>query len=365
MKKKIIVFSAVVLALVFLISTVASGAAVTKDIKAYYRNIKIKVNGKVIDVGDIEPFIYNNRTYVPIRLVSEALDKVVEWDNNQSMVIINDKSPSEISQQLAAKDQQIQNLTYQNSFLQGKIIELQKKIEELEKEAENKKKNSADYLEDYLYDEYSKWKGIKFDFNVKESKGNFTVTIKFDRSDYKSEWNKLSEKTITKWIEDIYDFVEDEFPDAGFKGTIYDTDEREDLVKFEESKGKIKMRFYDYDSKSDFEDLEDDLNYYFGSGLSTYHKNFGNLKADIQVDEYDYDDEIYITIIVNTSKYGDEWDDVKDTAAADEWLYDIMEYAYDELDEDYAIYGHVEDSKGKTQATFQCSFSGRMTINWK
>ena len=180
------------------------------------------------------------------------------------MVIINDKSPSEISQQLAAKDQQIQNLTYQNSFLQGKIIELQKKIEELEKEAENKKKNSADYLEDYLYDEYSKWKGIKFDFNVKESKGNFTVTIKFDRSDYKSEWNKLSEKTITKWIEDIYDFVEDEFPDAGFKGTIYDTDEREDLVEFEESKGKIKMRFYDYDSKSDFEDLEDDLNYYFG-----------------------------------------------------------------------------------------------------
>lgn len=367
MKKKLLVFSAVVLAAVFLISTVATAAVVTKDIKAHYKNIKIKVNGKLINVGDTEPFIYNERTYVPIRLVSEALDKVVEWDNNQNMVIINDKSPSELSQQLAAKDAQIQNLTYQNSLLQGKVIELQKTIDELEsekKKADDKKEDADEYIEDYLYDEYSKWKGIKFDFNVKESKGNFTVTIKFDRSDYKSEWNKLSEKTITNWIEDIYDFVEDEFPDAGFKGTIYDTDEREDLVEFEESKGKIKMRFYDYDSKSNFEDLEDDLNYYFGSGLSTYHKNFGKLKADIEVDEYKYDDEVYITIIVDTSKYADEWDDVFDTAAADDWLYDIMDYAYDEL-KDYAIYGHVENSKGKTQATFECSSSGRKKINWK
>lgn len=49
---------------------------------------------------------------IPIRLVSEALDKVVEWDNNQKMVIVNDKSPSQIAQQLEAKDAEIQRLTY-------------------------------------------------------------------------------------------------------------------------------------------------------------------------------------------------------------------------------------------------------------
>lgn len=367
MKKKVLVFSAVVLVAVFLISTFAFGASAAKDIKVYYKNIKIKVNGKIINVGDTEPFIYNERTYVPIRLVSEALDKVVEWDNNQNMVIINDKSPSELSQQLAAKDAQIQQLTYQNSLLQGKVIELQKTIDELEsekKKVEDKKEDADEYIEDYLYDEYSEWRDIEFDFNVKESKGDFILTIKFDRSDFKSEWNKLTESKIVDWLEDIYDFIEDEFPDAGFEGTIYDTDEKEDLVEFEESKGKIKARFYDYDYDNDYDELEDDLNYYFGSGLSTYHKDFGKLKADIEVDEYDYDDEVYITIIVDTSRYGDEWEDVRDTVAADDWLYDIIEYAYDEL-EDFAIYGHVENSKGKTEATFECSSSGRIKINWK
>ena len=367
MKKKVLVFSAVVLVAVFLISTFAFGASAAKDIKAYYKNIKIKVNGKIINVGDTEPFIYNERTYVPIRLVSEALDKVVEWDNNQNMVIINDKSPSELSQQLAAKDAQIQQLTYQNSLLQGKVIELQKTIEELEnqiKENKSKKDDAEEYVEDYLYDNYSKWKDIKFDFTVKESKSKFTITIKFDRNKYKSEWNKLTETKIKNWIEEIYDFIEDEYPDYGFKGTIYDTKAKEDLVEFEESKGKIKVKFYDFDNTTVYEELEDDLNYYFGSGLTSYHKNFGKLKADIEVDEYEDDEEIYITIIVDTNNYSDEWEDVRDTVAADDWLYDIIEYAYDEL-EDFAIYGHVENSKGKTEATFECSSSGRIKINWK
>jgi len=364
MKKKLLIISSVLLAATFILSAFAFGAVAVKDIKVSYRNIKIQVNGKVIDVGDDEPFIYNNRTYVPIRSVSEALDKVVEWDNNQNMVIIKDKSSSEISQQLAAKDAEIQRLTYQSSLLQSKVIELQKTIEELESKKNNKNDDPKKYIEDYLYDEYSEWKDIEFDFKVKESKGDFILTIKFDRSDFKSEWNKLTQSKIINWLEDIYDFVNDEFPKAGFEGTIYDTSAKEDLVEFEvNSSGKLKVKFYDIDDDYDLDDLEDDLNYYFGSGLTTYDEDFGKLTANIEVEEYD-DDEIYITITVNTSKYPDEWEAVRDTDAADEWLYDIMEYAYDEL-EDYAIYGHVENSKGKIQATFECSYSGRMKVNWK
>lgn len=365
MKKKVLILSAVVLTAVMLLSSAAIGAVGARDIKAHYRNIKIKVNGKIIDAGDTEPFIYNDRTYVPIRLVSEALDKIVEWDNNQSIVIINDKSPSQIAQQLAAKDAEIQRLTYQSSMLQNKVIELDKALKDLEsekKEIEDKKSNPDEYLEDYLYDEYSKWNSIRFDYKVKESKGDLKLTIEFDRSDYKSEWNKLTDRKIENWLNDIYDYVADEFPKAGFEGSIRDTDKRENLVEFEESKGKLKVKFYD--DVGYYEDLEDDLNYYFGSGLTAYHKDFGKLKADIEVDVYDYDDEIYITVIVDTSRYSDEWDDVFDTAAAEDWLYDIMDYAYKEY-KDYWIEGHVENSKGKTQATFECSSSGRMKIYWK
>ncbi len=365
MKKKVLTLSAMALTAAMLFSSVAIGAVGARDIKAHYYNIKIRVNGKIIDAGDTEPFIYNDRTYVPIRLVSEALDKVVEWDNNQKMVIVNDKSPSQIAQQLAAKDAEIQRLTYQSSMLQNKVIELDKALKDLEskkKEDEDKKSDPDVYLEDYLYDEYSKWNRIKFDYKVKERKGDLTLTIEFDRSDYKSEWNKLTERKIENWLNDIYDYAKDEFPKAGFEGSIRDTDERENLVEFEESRGKLKIRFYD--SRDSYVDLEEDLNYNYGSGLTTYHKNFGKLKATIEVDEYDYDDEIYITVIVDTSRYSDEWDDVFDTTAAEDWLYDIMDYAYKEY-KDYWIEGHVENSKGKTQATFECSSSGRMKIYWK
>lgn len=365
MKKKVIILSAAVLIAAMLFSSIAIGAVGARDIKAHYRNIKIKVNGKMIDVGQTEPFIYNNSTYVPIRLVSEALDKVVDWDNNQSIVIINDKSASQIAQQLAAKDAEIQRLTYQSSMLQSKVIELDKALKDLEskkKEDEDKKSNPDDYLEDYLYDEYSKWNSIKFDYKVKESKGKLTLTIEFDRSDYKSEWNKLTERKIENWLNDIYDYTIDEFPKIEFQGSIRDTDKRETLVEFEESKGKLKIKFYD--GTDSYADLEEDLNYNYGSGLTAYHKNFGKLKATIEVDEYDYDDEIYITVIVDTSRYSDEWDDVFDTTAAEDWLYDIMDYAHKEY-KNYIVLGHVENSKGKTQATFECSSSGRMKVNWK
>jgi len=45
------------------------------------------VNGAV-KVLDVPPFIYNSRTYVPLRFVSEALGKEVEWDDQNRVVYI-------------------------------------------------------------------------------------------------------------------------------------------------------------------------------------------------------------------------------------------------------------------------------------
>jgi hypothetical protein len=55
----------------------------------------IKVNDKILDFPDARPFIdENNRTQVPVRFVSEALDAEVEWDGSTRTVKIskNDKT---------------------------------------------------------------------------------------------------------------------------------------------------------------------------------------------------------------------------------------------------------------------------------
>ena len=61
----------------------------TLAIDITYRNIQITVNGDRVEVpSENEPFIYNGRTYVPLRVVSEALGYDVGWDDATSTVMI-------------------------------------------------------------------------------------------------------------------------------------------------------------------------------------------------------------------------------------------------------------------------------------
>jgi len=83
------------------ISVFASGW-VRQPIQVIYNNIKLVVDGKPIKFGkdsagkQIEPFIYNGTTYLPVRAVGEALGKKVDWDGTTQTVYIGEK-PGEIS----------------------------------------------------------------------------------------------------------------------------------------------------------------------------------------------------------------------------------------------------------------------------
>ena len=65
-----------------------------EEILAHFNNIKIIVNGQQVEMDDddVEPFIYEGRTMVPVRFVSEALGADVNWDNKTKTVIINSKN---------------------------------------------------------------------------------------------------------------------------------------------------------------------------------------------------------------------------------------------------------------------------------
>lgn len=50
--------------------------------------IKISIDGKKV-TSDVDPFISNDRTMVPVRIIAEELDSVVEWDNDNRAVHIS------------------------------------------------------------------------------------------------------------------------------------------------------------------------------------------------------------------------------------------------------------------------------------
>lgn len=84
MNKKQKISSALILSLCLI-----NGVSAAESLK----EIKIEINGKSV-VSDVAPFIDNDRTLVPIRVISENLGYSVNWDNQTRKVTVknNDKS---------------------------------------------------------------------------------------------------------------------------------------------------------------------------------------------------------------------------------------------------------------------------------
>jgi len=70
-------------------SGIAFASTGTKAIDVVYNNIKLIIDG-VEKKPSQEPFIYNGTTFVPLRFVSEALDKNVIWDGENKKIYIGD-----------------------------------------------------------------------------------------------------------------------------------------------------------------------------------------------------------------------------------------------------------------------------------
>ena len=69
---------------------------IEQAINVVYDNYRIIIDGadKSDAPDDSKPFIYNGRTYVPLRYVGEAMGKKVLWDGDTKSIYINDEGNS-------------------------------------------------------------------------------------------------------------------------------------------------------------------------------------------------------------------------------------------------------------------------------
>lgn len=78
-----------------LVTVVLAAGTYTKTLTAYYQDIKLTINGQTVEPKDVngnvvDPYIVDGTTYLPVRAVSEALGKQVDWDGNTNTVLISD-----------------------------------------------------------------------------------------------------------------------------------------------------------------------------------------------------------------------------------------------------------------------------------
>ena len=78
----------ILIGIILLLSTASFAGGYFKRIDVLVNGTRIEVNGEIIE-ADTGPFIYNNRTFVPVRAIAEAIGCEVKWDNSANKIIIN------------------------------------------------------------------------------------------------------------------------------------------------------------------------------------------------------------------------------------------------------------------------------------
>lgn len=63
------------------------------------KDIRIEINGQIVE-SDVAPFIENDRTLVPVRIISESLGYKVDWNSQDKIVTVSDKIQVQIGSNL-------------------------------------------------------------------------------------------------------------------------------------------------------------------------------------------------------------------------------------------------------------------------
>lgn len=102
MKKKApVIITLLAAAAVLSVGFNAFAAGLTETIEVTYTDASIYVDGYLIETTDaagekVEPLIYNGTTYLPLRAVSDALGKTIEWDKEANRIDIGRPDEGEI-----------------------------------------------------------------------------------------------------------------------------------------------------------------------------------------------------------------------------------------------------------------------------
>lgn len=332
---KLAIFIAVAILTLSMAST-GFAADTVANLKAYYRNIKVFKNGAQVQFSS-EPFIVDGTTYVPLRDISQMLDKDVTWDGTSYNIGINDRpgfNPNELYNQVISQQQT--------------ITQLEAKIKTLEAGSGNTSNiTSIKEMEKYLNKEYGIYKKIYFDIDLSETKSKIKVEIFVDLDEDYSRWNDLTSKEIESYLQDIVDDISDAFPDQTISGYIEDSADDEELLSFTvSSKGKVSTSKYSSSSSSsDIDDMEYDLD-----------KAYAGKNGIESVELYKSGSKLYLTLYVDKSDWNYLSYSKQDGILED--MYDDIRYYFDET-----IDGEiVDDYNDKLLYEFDYSSKGVVTV---
>jgi hypothetical protein len=316
MKKRIII-GLLALSLILVVAAAAWATSGTVPINVTYRDIKIVTNGNTVTADPAlgEPFIYNGRTYIPIRMAAQALGLTVDWIDWTNMVTISGSTSST----------ELEALRTENAALRDKITRLEEGGGDLSD------------LESTLFDDYETALGdVELDdLTLDGDEDDVDVTIEVDLADFESEWDDLSNSEIENFIDDIVSDIQDEYSeDTVVTGEIIDIDSDDTLVEFD---------------KDGTDDLNVDIGGSSGGDLSDLESNlfddYETALGDVELDDLTLDgdeDDVEVTIDVDLRDFDSEYNDLSDSDI-ENFIDDIVTDIQNEYTEDTVVTGVITD----------------------
>ncbi|GGJ22609.1 stalk domain-containing protein [Paenibacillus hunanensis] len=332
---------------IFANSTYASDA--TKQLKAVYANIKVMYNNQAVTVDAAqEPFMINGTTYVPLRVLGDAVGKKVTWNNTDKAVSITDTQTQVPQSTVDALNAQIQSLQLQltnaNTQSTGKdttISQLQAQVNDLNSQITSLKNQLADNssssgsvsnamtkLQTALNNSYGDYRSTGASIELTGTQSAVKVSIRVNET----SWNDTSSSSRRTLLQNIVDDIHDNttFKNATISGTVYNKNSTK-LMSFTVNNNNSVV----IGSNVDLTTVQKNLNNDYGT--------YRNIKLSIELSN-DNDEEIVFRVYANKS----DWNLLTDNQGTS-----LMSSIAADIDAAYSnmgkkIYGFVYDSSNRS-----------------
>jgi uncharacterized repeat protein (TIGR02543 family) len=346
--------------------SISFGAGYSKQITAWFYNIKVNINGSYVHLSK-EPLIYGGSIYVPLKDVSNYLGFDVSWDDNTKTVSLTNKNQYSA---LPYYNQNNQNYNFQNYNSPYVIVN----------------KNSIEDIEDELNRDYEDYTGgkEKLEFEYDLSSGHSYIKLEMKGEDFtktSSDWEKRDDDEFEDFVEDIAETI------AGYlnKDVRIEVEDKhsKEVAEYEYDEGRNKLRTKsEYDNDIDVDDIEDilddDYDEYtdgeydleFGYNLS---KHSSYITVEMEGENFDRhsskwfnrDDSDFRKFIEDIAKEVNDVFDEKDVKimVVDEDNDIAAKYKYDEDDDELDIYEEYDEQSAVEKYTVTFDSQGGSSVS--
>ncbi|KAB3529388.1 hypothetical protein F8154_14795 [Alkaliphilus pronyensis] len=219
MLKRSSIVTTFIIILIFTFTTSSYTDSYRRNITAWFNNIQVEIDGEKLEMAD-EPIVFEDKVYMPIEELADALYINFVYDEDEAMVRINTNRLFDVDTDTSSVP-----LTFQKHY---ELESLRKQVAEMEEEINRLQDGRLPYarirtleeMEEYIKEHFKVLKDINMSIQLLDlGRNEYSLNASFGNEI--SKWKELDRREVEGWIDDIYYAIRHFYdPEAKLEGII-------------------------------------------------------------------------------------------------------------------------------------------------